>query len=219
MDFVLDLLGKLHRAHAWEYALMLGAPAAGRSRNAECSSVCVQLRCSIHWQRAKQELFLAGDRMRLATAESQASCKLAQWKQMPLQELAPVAHGLVRVGAKRVLESRMRNMRAGIPYQNSKGTGAPTVAEVSFGLHTAALRTAASDKDGASVLDQSSCQRCRTTVRSMERSIHCCCVHTVAGPRSASLGFSSAQRMAATPRHDSIRPGAAHHVSDCRHQH
>ncbi len=75
--------------------------------------------------------------MRLAIAESHASCRLARCKQMPLQELALVAHDVVRVDAKGVLKSRMRNMRADIPYQNSNETGGSTVAEVSFGLHIA----------------------------------------------------------------------------------
>lgn len=137
VDSVLDLLGKLNRAHGWEYALMLGAPPPGRSNNAEYSSVSVQLHCSSHLQRAKHELFLAGDHMRLAIAASHASCRLAQSKQMPLQELALVALDVVRVGAKGVLKSRMRNMRADVPYQNSNGTGGSTVSEVSFGVHIA----------------------------------------------------------------------------------
>ena len=137
VDSVLDLLGKLNRAYGWEYAVMLGAPAPGRSNNAEFRSVVVQLHCSSHLQRAKHELYLAGDPMRLAIAASHASCRLARWKQMPLPELALVALDVVRVGAKGVLKSRMRNMRADVPYQNCNGTGGSTVAEVSFGLHIA----------------------------------------------------------------------------------
>ena len=138
VDSLLDLLGKLNRAYGWEYALMLlGAPAPGRSNNAEFSSVFVQLHCSSHLQRAKHELYLAGDHLRLAIAASHAGCRLARWKQMPLQELALVALDVVRAGAKGVLKSRMRNMRADFPYPNCNGTGGSTVAEVSFGLHIA----------------------------------------------------------------------------------